>query len=263
MKRLLPLVFIVLMIGLAILLFAYNYPAPVSQADAQTMRLANQLYEGGQYAQAAQMLEQLAERGIANPTLFYNLGTAYLQQGDTGRAILYLYRARQLAPRDADIASNLEIARSRVPEPSSIIVRETPLEQAVSLLESAFTLNEMAVLALGLWIGFAVLLLASWRLKSGFVRPVLRAALVVVAVLAVVSVAAFALRAYADAARTPAVVVANQASLSANPGESGTGLVLASGEEVDVLAERGDWVQVLLPDGRATGWVARSTIAIL
>ena len=114
MKRVLTIIFILLLVGMSAALVLANLPQTLPDSDTQTMRVADQLYASGQYAQAAQMYRPLAERGTANATLNYNLGTAYLQSGDLGSAILYLRRAQSLAPRDTDIESHLALARSQL-----------------------------------------------------------------------------------------------------------------------------------------------------
>jgi tetratricopeptide (TPR) repeat protein len=98
------------------------FPAGVSQSHQvlaapqqngiDTMAMAHQLYESGQYAKAAEAYQQLVDQGYSDAALFYNLGNAYFKQGDIGRAILNYRRAERLHPRDPDTRANLELARS-------------------------------------------------------------------------------------------------------------------------------------------------------
>ena len=114
MKR--TIVIFTLMILTAISLFGANQAllfAKPSVAATEAMVTANRLYEDGQFAQAAQAYQQLADQGFADSALFFNLGNAYFKQGDYGRAILNYRRAEQLAPRDEDIAANLALARAQ------------------------------------------------------------------------------------------------------------------------------------------------------
>jgi hypothetical protein len=80
MKRIITIALIALsMIGL----FAANQasllarPSPMAE---EAMATANQLYEMGHFAQAAQAYQQLADQGIADTALLYNLGNAYFRQ---------------------------------------------------------------------------------------------------------------------------------------------------------------------------------------
>ena len=63
------------------------------------MTRANERYERGEYAEAAQQYEALIDLGYSDTALYFNLGNAYLESGDLGRAILNYMRARELSPR--------------------------------------------------------------------------------------------------------------------------------------------------------------------
>jgi cytochrome c-type biogenesis protein CcmH/NrfG len=95
------------------LLAAINLLSPRTAADVDAIAAANALYDDGNYAAAARVYEQLVAQNVQDSRLFYNLGNIYLRQGDLGHAILNYQRAIRLAPRDADIKANLELARSQ------------------------------------------------------------------------------------------------------------------------------------------------------
>ncbi len=64
------------------------------------------------FADAARRFELLVADGVVNGQLQYNLGNAYLQMGELGRAILHYRAAQQLIPRDPKLRHNLKYARS-------------------------------------------------------------------------------------------------------------------------------------------------------
>ena len=117
------IVFIVLSILLLSILAGASMrmasPSPLTTADRQTFERANQLYQAGNYAAAASLYEQLTANGIANPDLFFNLGSTYSQLGQTEQAAGFYARAAELSPRDPAVASRLEQAggtlRQRIP----------------------------------------------------------------------------------------------------------------------------------------------------
>ena len=80
---------------------------------AELMADANRSYERGEFAEAAQQYEALIGLGYLDAAVYFNLGNAYLESGDLGRAVLSYLRAEELSPRDPDILANLELARSR------------------------------------------------------------------------------------------------------------------------------------------------------
>jgi tetratricopeptide (TPR) repeat protein len=68
---------------------------------------ANHEYQEQKYAEARDTYQQIITAGIQSSDLFYNMGNACARLGKTGEAVLYYERARKLAPRDRDVATNL------------------------------------------------------------------------------------------------------------------------------------------------------------
>jgi len=109
MKRLGFVILLVVMLAVSIGLAAQlTASRPMAEADRATFARANQLYDAGQVAAAANLYEQLSAQGIVNADLFYNLGQAYSQLGKTNQAVEYYTRAAQLAPRDGQFAERLK-----------------------------------------------------------------------------------------------------------------------------------------------------------
>jgi tetratricopeptide (TPR) repeat protein len=107
---------IILLAGLAGIAIHQAAPSPLPNADLETFKRANQLYQAGNYAAAASLYEQLTAKGIANPDLFLNLGNAYSQAGKTEQAAASYARAAQLAPRDAQVVERL----NKTPAPLTV-----------------------------------------------------------------------------------------------------------------------------------------------
>ncbi len=74
---------------------------------------ANGAFVSGKYAEAIQDDETLLKHRCYSVPIFYNLANAYFRDGKVGFAILNYERALWLAPRDADIKANLQLARHR------------------------------------------------------------------------------------------------------------------------------------------------------
>ncbi|MGL4806375.1 MAG: tetratricopeptide repeat protein, partial [Bacteroidales bacterium] len=72
---------------------------------------AVQAYEKGEYQKAADLYESLTKEGYNSADLYYNLGNAYYKAGENAQAILNYERALLYAPNDADLKTNLEIAK--------------------------------------------------------------------------------------------------------------------------------------------------------
>ena len=91
----------------------------------ELMASANERYSRGEYVEAAQQYESLLAGGFRDAALYYNLGNAYFQQSDLGRATLNYLRAERLSPRDPDIRSNLALARSNTVDNLQVVGRFT------------------------------------------------------------------------------------------------------------------------------------------
>lgn len=130
-RRLLPDV--PLWIALCVLL-GFTAPAlaaPETAADGtltgRNFVKAVDAYEAGDYPEAVRLFSTLAESGIENGMLYFNLGNAYFKVGDLGRSLLWYERASLLLSKDADLRFNLELARGLTqdeePEEGSPILR--------------------------------------------------------------------------------------------------------------------------------------------
>lgn len=225
------------------------------QADADTLyALGNRLYAEGDFRGAAAAYEGAVETGWTSPDLELALGAAYFEAGETGRAVLHFERARRLAPRDPDIQHNLRLARERVnTEPSPL----PPADAAARWLSS--TIGTGALVALLFVLYLAVLGLVGFRVWRDSSDPWLRRTLLVLVPLALfVTVAAVGAARYD--AQPRAVIVANGADVYADPSSaSAATATVPEGAVLPVLAERGPWRAVRLPDGER-GWVAAAAL---
>lgn len=62
------------------------------------------------FLEAAGLYEQILDKGVACGALYYNLGNAYMQADERGRAIAAYRQAKQYRPRDPFLEANLNYA---------------------------------------------------------------------------------------------------------------------------------------------------------
>jgi len=200
MKRNLITIAITAIALLALFTTAAFALSPTDAPDPDALAAANHLYEAGHYAEATQMYQQLAERGVEDSTLFYNLGNAQYQQGNMVQAIINYQHAAQLAPRDADIRANLELALSQspLPVPAAAFGRIGAIAAAT---DSWLTVNELALLALGLWFALGFMIIAWRTMQPGTTRRILRYVTVFTLLLVILSVVALGSRVVVDGAQ--------------------------------------------------------------
>lgn len=231
---------------------------------SDTISAANHLYETGQYDQAAQAYQQLVDQGFTDSALFYNLGNAYFKDGDSGRAIVNYRRAQLLDPRDTDIATNLELARSQIVDQ----LEETGeskqgfFSAVGGWVQSWLTMNEVAMFALGAWILFVFLLiLFSNTRKGSFVHESLQYAMVLTILALVIGIAGLGSRMVVENSQPEAVVVAQEVDVTSGPGtQYVTEFALHNGTEARLLETRGNWVRLALTGEELQGWVPANAI---
>ena len=221
----------------------------VCRGSDSTFEAANANYEAGRFAEAAQGFETvIVEHGYSAPVLF-NLGNAWMKAGQPGRAILNYERALRLAPDDAAIRANLNLARQK----AGVAVNENPFREEVARVSSFDTLA-WAIVWATVWL-FAVVLAS--RLLPSFPRGLGRS-IAVVAALGIVAAAVGMLAQWPD--RNRAVVLEPNAAAHIAPAEAaGVMFNLPAGETVSALKSHNGFTMIRLRDGRS-GWVKSAAV---
>jgi tetratricopeptide (TPR) repeat protein len=245
----------------------YFVNAESSPTTTDLMESAEQAYHAGQFDLATHSYQQLVDQGYSGVELFYNLGTAYLQQEDVGRAVANLRQAQKLAPRDHAINTNLELARRQVPaEPDHALSANDNLVAGFGEnIRQWFSLNEIALIALFAWVSFVLLIiLFTSSPKSGRLRPVFHALLLPATVFLIISVFTFGSYLYLENSQTEAVVIADDVAVYDGPGTHYTSaLNLVNGQETTLLGTTGNWHHVSLPGKASPGWVPTGSLAVI
>ncbi|MDR0962174.1 MAG: tetratricopeptide repeat protein [Mediterranea sp.] len=236
--------------------FANRSDSVVTKAEADSA------YTKGDYASAISLYETLLQEGEA-AELYYNLGNSYYKSDNIGRAILNYERALLLAPGNADIRANLEIARARtvdkvIPVPEIFFVAWT--KSLINLL-SADHWSKIGIVAFLLLLGSLSLYFFTKQTalrKAGFIGGILFFCLVVAANI-------FAYRQKSVLThRTHAIVLTPSVTVTSTPSESGTSLfILHEGRKITVKDNTmREWVEISLEDGKV-GWVPAASIEII
>lgn len=214
----------------------------------------NKHYSDQQFAEAAAAYEELLASGFESTEVYYNLGNAYYKSGQYTKAILNYERAKLLAPGDADIQFNLDLANQHVvdaiePLPQVFfvrwwnnLVRSKPSDSWAKLSLFSF----FAFLGLLALFVFAP---SSGLKKLGFWAGILM-------FIASAFTFVFANKQKSRLTRHNFAII-TQASVTAksSPSEGGTNIfVIHEGLKVQLLDQVGNWYQVRLADGNQ-GWM--------
>ena len=216
-------------------------------------------YANARYEQAAQAFRRLAERGLSDARIEYNLANAEFKLGRMGPAILHFERARRLDPTDAEVRDNLEYARSflvdRVETPALpwILERATGFQNSLGPDRQAW----IGVAVLWLLVGVVAWPLARPHRRHGSGSLWLAAALATLLLIVGLSWSQTFRRLEGERL---GVVLAPAVEVLAGPGSNNASIdTVHEGLTVEIRVVRDEWVQVSLPNG-LSGWLPRPAL---
>ncbi|MFQ6614054.1 MAG: tetratricopeptide repeat protein [Fidelibacterota bacterium] len=221
----------------------------------------NQAMQEERYEEAVRNYESLLSQGLEHPDLYYNLGNAYYRLGLMGKAVWAYEKGRQLAPRDPDIAYNLELVNARIPDrielPDTIF-----LLQWYRAFKHQFTLNDLLTLGSSLLFlaGLAILLRTRIMRHRGWLTG--SAAVFILLSLGIHGVALDKYWELTD--QQEAIVVESEISAYPAPLEKAETVQfkLHEGTKVEIRQTQPGWVEIILLDGKK-GWVRTHSVMML
>jgi tetratricopeptide (TPR) repeat protein len=236
-----------------LLVFALLLLPPTLRADAN-LDAANHAYSSGNYEEASRLFQQIIDTRGYSAALCFNLANAEARADHPGLAILNYERARYLAPDDADIDHNLQLARKQAGLESDsyrwwqIVLRNLTIGQWAAIVDGWLALIALAVLANAFSAGLAPRL----RLPSPVLKKIVKGVLFV-------GIPCFLFFSYvaliAAPLRIEGVIVAKGATLRLSPFDSAeqTGTI-PEGELVTVEQRHNDYLYI---EGRDNhfGWI--------
>jgi hypothetical protein len=209
---------------------------------------------------SAERFQLLVDEGISNGELFYDLGNAWYQAGDLGRAIASYLRAQRLMPDDPRLEANLIWTRSLV-RPQIATDDHEALVRRLAFWHDGWSLRtRLAVFViawLGLWTALLVRVLRrypGWNYISGAGAAV--AVLIGGSILLDVAI---------TNTRTTGVLVGNEIVVRKGNAESFQPQFekpMHQGVEFKVLEERPDWLHIEFNNG-SSGWIPASDAEIV
>lgn len=214
----------------------------------------------GMFRKAARGFEAVLADGVSNGYLQYNLGNAYLQLDEIGKAILHYRRAARLIHADEQLQANLSFARS---------LRRNQIQASgeKQLWETMFfwhyETSTNVRMAVGLLAYGAFWLLLSFRIfqkRGGMVVAICMLGLLWMSAGASVIVESWQAQNALDG-----VTIQNDITVRKSNGEASSAAfreMLHEGVEFTILEERPGWYRIRLSDGNS-GWVRQSQVAVI
>lgn len=224
--------------------------------QADVWREASLALDSGDADRAIQLWDSLA-KDQASAALWYNLGTAHLEKGERGWAILYLERALKWEPGYDQAWRQLAIAREGVIEPV-IEVPDFFLQRWWEGMVGSLPGNGWALCFL---LSFTTAVVALLLRYTGRGRGPLMAAVAVVAVSLTVLFALAAQYSYRQFYHSAeAISVERSVSLYVSPDTASPLLrEFPWGTKLEVVSELEAWYEVVLPN-KERGWVRMEAV---
>ncbi len=207
-------------------------------------------------ALSADDAHEVLSRGV----LYYNLGNTCARLDDLPNAIANYRRALLYTPNDADLRANLQYARTLRQDHFAEAAQSRVLKTLFFWhYDLSFQSRLFLALFFGLFFWLNAIVLFKWR-------PLwLKCTLAVFAIAYVAGAVSLACSVYDNAHRVIGVV--NTAEVMPRQGDSegyapALDAPIHAATEVRVLATRGKWCQIELPNG-VSGWILAETLIII
>ena len=249
---------LIAMCATAGILVCLPQPLRAESAAVSIFSEANVLYRMGDYEAARSGYLDIAEMGLTDFRLYYNLGNACFKSNRIGEAIVWYERAHRLKPRDEDVGANLRFAR-HVKKDRQPVDDDSAIWRGLARLYMYPTEDELCIVLLLQSLG--LLALSAWRLQSDSdTGSTWRVLFRVSCVLTAVAVVYLGARVYQVEADATAVITVEQAIARSGPDfEQTVNFIVHEGTTVYVERHEGEWSLIRLPSGLG-GWISSADI---
>ncbi len=222
----------------------------------------NTAYKAGNYQEALQWYQKILDQGFESGQLYYNMGNCYYKMNKIGQAILFYEKARRLKPDDPDLKFNLDLANSRIIDRIELPPRFFLFEYW-DQVKSYFTIGQLSYLVLTLYLlTMGLLIIRLFIRRYRWVRW-LNSLAVIMGILTLFWGYIMFSR-YEESRKYREAVVLNPAvTVRSAPSENQTEVfVIHEGLKVKLVDREGEWVKIILPDGKS-GWMPQKALGVI
>lgn len=243
------------------IIFAAFFPLLVLAGPQQQelINAADSAYSNKLFEDAIAMYEEVLDQNYESAELFYNLGNAYFNVNNLPAAILYYEKAKVLAPRDADIIFNLNIANSMIPDKIEAVPEIFYIRWWKSLRDN-FNLHTWTLFSLTMFI-FAVILAGFFFLShSLWIRKFSFWAGIIILLLSMTSFSITYTKYQIQSNHLEAIVFDPTITIKSSPNQLGKDLfVIHEGTKVNILGEMRGWCNIKIANG-SSGWLPEGSL---
>jgi tetratricopeptide (TPR) repeat protein len=244
--------------GLCGILVLWGLLSPVHASESARYFLTGlTAYQNNEFDVAIAAFSTIADSGVENAALFYNLGNAYLKNDQLGPAVLWYERALKLDPSDPDLRFNLDYALSLTQDQRGEV--PLPLSRIFFFWKYQLSTDTIICSAIVLNLCFWLLLISGHIWKKKNLLRIAYAALVFVFIFTFTALYNY----YENAYRHQAVILPDEVSIRSGLSDDATELfVLHAGTKVLIEKEQDEHVRIYFADGKI-GWVKKELVGLI
>jgi tetratricopeptide (TPR) repeat protein len=222
----------------------------------------NHSYREGEFQQAIEHYQKIIDAGFESGRLYYNIGNCYYKLDEIGYAILYYEKAKKILPNDSEVGLNLELARlkviDRVEMPSRFFLFEW-----WDAIKDFYSIPQLTRLTIIFYIFTAVIFVAFLFLKRDRIRRVVLSIFVISLISTLFIGYVLFSNIHERNINQYAILLSQSVNVLSAPEENSTDVfILHEGVKIKLEDEIGDWIKIVLPDGKS-GWIKRDRIGII
>ena len=146
---------------LAIIFLIFFLISMTVYAQQSTFDQANSMLERGEYREAIELYQSIAENGYESGSLWQNLGVAYTRLDSLGKAKYYFLRAAEYSETENQAQQALDYVNNRFPRQSAVLP-ELPWVRFFDFLAAEVGLSALAFIALFFLYSGIAMKIGSW-----------------------------------------------------------------------------------------------------
>jgi len=225
--------------------------------------IANTHYQTGDFQRALEDYQKIIDSGYESGALYYNMGNCYYKLQNIGRAILYYERAKRFLQGDEDLKTNIVLANL------AVVDKITPrgefwlfriLRGFVHLLPKSL-LTWIVITFYMLCVGLIILWIVA---RNNLLRKIGQRMSIFMGILFLITGLALWGRIREDRSRVEGIIMIEKVDAMSSPSDD-EGMEVFSlheGTKVRIDQRSGDWVEIILADGKV-GWVKKEILEII
>jgi tetratricopeptide (TPR) repeat protein len=244
----------ILFVGLFVTSSSYA-TAPYTASDS-----GNAAYMKGNYTKAITFYNNFLSSGYESYAVYFNLGNSYYKTNDFPRAILNYEKAKKLAPTDADIQFNLQLANQKTVDKIGTDNQLFFVGWWNNFLNLASE-RGWAIICIILFCACLTLIIFYLLSPNRIIKQLSFWCGILMLILSLFSFCLAHTQYMEATTHDSAIVMTATVTVKGAPADNATQLfVIHQGAKVKVLKTEGNWVEVKLANGNQ-GWMLATDIA--